>query len=113
MVSAVSGGHATFTGTPGQIADAWAHYVRSRAVDGFNITPHLLPASLAHIVDKIVLELQDRGLYRTKYEGTTPREHLPLPPLRVPGGRRRPAGQLTANRAGTWVLARFAAGTWG
>ena len=53
-------------------------------MDGFNITPHLLPASLADIVDKIVPELQDRGLYRTKYEGTTLREPLALPPLRVP-----------------------------
>jgi hypothetical protein len=78
----VSGGHATFTGTPGQIADAWARYVRTRAVDGFNITPHLLPSSLADIVDKVVPELQDRGVYRTGYEGRTLREHLALPPLR-------------------------------
>jgi alkanesulfonate monooxygenase SsuD/methylene tetrahydromethanopterin reductase-like flavin-dependent oxidoreductase (luciferase family) len=81
LVLAVSGGHATFVGTPGQIADAWAHYVGSGAVDGFNITPHLLPASLADIVDKVVPELQDRGVYRTEYEGTTLREHLALPPL--------------------------------
>jgi alkanesulfonate monooxygenase SsuD/methylene tetrahydromethanopterin reductase-like flavin-dependent oxidoreductase (luciferase family) len=79
LVLAVSEGHATFTGTPGQIADTWAHYVRSRAVDGFNITPHLLPSSLADIVDKVVPELQDRGVYRTQYEGTTLREHLALP----------------------------------
>jgi alkanesulfonate monooxygenase SsuD/methylene tetrahydromethanopterin reductase-like flavin-dependent oxidoreductase (luciferase family) len=81
LVLEVSGGHATFAGTPGQIADTWAHYVRTGAVDGFNITPHLLPSSLADIVDKVVPELQDRGVYRTQYAGTTLREHLDLPPL--------------------------------
>jgi alkanesulfonate monooxygenase SsuD/methylene tetrahydromethanopterin reductase-like flavin-dependent oxidoreductase (luciferase family) len=91
LVLEVSGGHATFTGTPGQIADTWAHYVRTRAVDGFNITPHLLPASLADIVDKVVPELQDRGVYRTDYEGTTLREHLALPPLRPAATARRKA----------------------
>jgi alkanesulfonate monooxygenase SsuD/methylene tetrahydromethanopterin reductase-like flavin-dependent oxidoreductase (luciferase family) len=88
LVLEVSGGHATFTGTPGQIADTWAHYVRSRAVDGFNVTPHLLPSSLADIVDKIVPELQDRGVYRTEYEGSTLREHLALPPLQAAVSRK-------------------------
>ena len=82
LVLEVSGGHASFIGTPGQIADTWAHYVRTGAADGFNITPHLLPASLADIVGKVVPELQDRGVYRTEYTGTTLREHLDLPPLR-------------------------------
>ncbi len=69
-------------GTPGQIAEQWVHYVRTRAVDGFNITPHLLPDSLTDIVELLVPELQERGAYRTAYEGTTLREHLALP--RVP-----------------------------
>jgi alkanesulfonate monooxygenase SsuD/methylene tetrahydromethanopterin reductase-like flavin-dependent oxidoreductase (luciferase family) len=92
LVLAVSGGHATFTGTPSQIADTWARYVRTRAVDGFNITPHLLPSSLADIVDKVVPELQDRGVYRTGYEGTTLREHLALPALRPAATAARKAG---------------------
>ncbi|WP_410573281.1 LLM class flavin-dependent oxidoreductase [Amycolatopsis sp. cmx-4-61] len=68
-----------FVGTPGQVADEWARYVRTRAVDGFNISPHLVPAALDDIVDRLVPELQDRGVYRTEYQGTTLREHLALP----------------------------------
>jgi FMN-dependent oxidoreductase (nitrilotriacetate monooxygenase family) len=74
-----------FVGTPGQVADDWARYVRDRAVDGFNISPHLVPASLDEIVDKLVPELQDRGVYRTAYDSTTLREHLALPSATTSG----------------------------
>lgn len=77
----VSPGHASFVGTPAQIADEWTRYVRTRAVDGFNILPHLVPTSLTEIVDKLVPELQDRGVYRTEYQGSTLREHLQLPAI--------------------------------
>ncbi|WP_436758330.1 NtaA/DmoA family FMN-dependent monooxygenase [Streptosporangium sp. V21-05] len=79
LVRRVTPQHRSFVGTPSQIADEWTHYVRTRAVDGFNITPHLVPSSLEDIVDKLVPELQERGAYRTAYEGTTLREHLALP----------------------------------
>jgi FMN-dependent oxidoreductase (nitrilotriacetate monooxygenase family) len=75
----VAPGHSTFVGTPAAIADQWVHYVRTRAVDGFNITPHLIPNSLVDIVDTLVPELQERGAYRTEYTGSTLREHLSLP----------------------------------
>jgi alkanesulfonate monooxygenase SsuD/methylene tetrahydromethanopterin reductase-like flavin-dependent oxidoreductase (luciferase family) len=81
----VTPGHASFVGTAAQVADEWTRYVRTRAVDGFNILPHLLPSSLNDIVDKLVPELQERGAYRTRYEGTTLREHLALPPLATEG----------------------------
>ncbi|GAB3282573.1 NtaA/DmoA family FMN-dependent monooxygenase [Kineosporia babensis] len=71
----------SFVGTPAQIADLWVHYVRARAVDGFNLTPYLLPSSLTDVVDKLVPELQERGAYRTAYQGSTLREHLDLPPI--------------------------------
>jgi hypothetical protein len=80
----VSPGRPTFVGTPSQVADEWTHYVRTRAVDKFNITPHLLPASLVDIVEKLVPELQERGVYRTEYKGSTLREHLDLPPVDLP-----------------------------
>uniref|UniRef100_A0AAU3GKT2 NtaA/DmoA family FMN-dependent monooxygenase n=1 Tax=Streptomyces sp. NBC_01401 TaxID=2903854 RepID=A0AAU3GKT2_9ACTN len=81
LVLEVSPGHSSFVGTPSAIADEWTRYVSTRAVDGFNLLPHLLPASVTDIVDKLVPELQERGVYRTAYTGTTLREHLDLPPL--------------------------------
>jgi alkanesulfonate monooxygenase len=38
-----------------------------------------LPEGLDDFVDKVVPELQRRGLFRTEYEGTTLRDHLGLP----------------------------------
>ncbi len=38
-----------------------------------------LPGGLDDFVDKVVPELQRRGLFRTEYEGTTLRENLGLP----------------------------------
>nr|WSX74882.1 NtaA/DmoA family FMN-dependent monooxygenase [Streptomyces sp. NBC_00899] len=81
LVREVSARRPPFVGTASQIADEWTRYVRTRAADGFNIVPQALPSSLTDIVDKVVPELQERGAYRTAYEGTTLREHLALPPL--------------------------------
>ncbi|MCY1139744.1 LLM class flavin-dependent oxidoreductase [Actinoplanes sp. Pm04-4] len=71
--------HNAFVGTPGQIADEWTRYHDDHVVDGFNILPQQLPGTIEDIVDKLVPELQERGLYRTAYTGTTLREHLELP----------------------------------
>ncbi|XVQ89022.1 NtaA/DmoA family FMN-dependent monooxygenase [Microbispora siamensis] len=79
LVRRVTPRERAFVGTPSQVADEWVRYVRTRAVDGFNISPHLLPSSLEDIVNKLVPELQERGVYRTEYTGTTLREYLDLP----------------------------------
>jgi hypothetical protein len=52
-----------------------------------------VPSSLTDTVDKLVPELQERGAYRTEYEGTTLREHLGLPPARP-----KPVHALTSAR---------------
>ena len=57
---------------------SWGRYVRTRAVDGFNLLPQLLPGTIEDVVDRLVPELQERGIYRTEYEGSTLREHLDL-----------------------------------
>ncbi|KOG34935.1 MULTISPECIES: NtaA/DmoA family FMN-dependent monooxygenase [Streptomyces] len=68
-------------GTPAGLAEKFARFARHGAVDGFNITPYLIPDGLDDIVDLLVPELQERDVYRTAYTGTTLREHLELPPV--------------------------------
>jgi hypothetical protein len=47
--------------------------------DGFNIMFPYVPQGLEDFVDKVVPELQRRGLFRREYEGKTLRENLGLP----------------------------------
>ena len=49
------------------------------ACDGFNLTPAHFPESLDDFVELVVPELQERGLFRTQYTGTTLRGHFGLP----------------------------------
>ena len=72
-------GHRTLTGTPEQVADTLEDWFRTGAADGFNIMPPLLPGLLEVFVDQVVPILQERGLFRRDYEGTTLREHYGLP----------------------------------
>lgn len=71
-------GHRTFTGTPEQLADQLELWWREGAADGFNIMPPAMPADFQVFVDHVVPILQERGLFRTEYEGTTLREHYGL-----------------------------------
>ena len=72
-------GGLTMVGTPATIADQMEEWLMTNACDGFNIMFPFLPAGLEDFVDKVVPELQRRGLFRTEYEGTTLRENLGLP----------------------------------
>jgi len=64
------------------VADLLARYADEHVVDGFNVSPWLIPSGLDDIVDRLVPELQERGVYPTEYRGDTLREHLGLrPPL--------------------------------
>jgi alkanesulfonate monooxygenase len=47
--------------------------------DGFNVVFPYLPQGLIDVTERLVPELQRRGLFRSEYEGTTLREHLGLP----------------------------------
>lgn len=68
-----------FVGTPVTIADQMEEWLMSDASDGFNIMFPFLPAGLDVFVDRVIPELQRRGLFRREYEGRTLRENLGLP----------------------------------
>ena len=53
-------------------------HVQADAADGFILVPHLTPGGLDEFVDRVVPLLQERGVFRTDYTGTTLREHLEL-----------------------------------
>jgi FMN-dependent oxidoreductase (nitrilotriacetate monooxygenase family) len=66
-------------GTPAMIADQMEEWLVSRASDGFNVMFPYVPGGLDEFVDRVVPELQRRGIYRRDYEGRTLRENLGLP----------------------------------
>ncbi len=66
-------------GTPALIADQMEEWLVTAGCDGFNVMFPYLPGGLDDFVDRVVPELQRRGLFRREYEGTTLRENLGLP----------------------------------
>jgi len=72
-------GGLSFVGTPETIADSMQEWLEGEACDGFNVMFPFVPEGLDAVVDRVVPELQRRGIFRTRYEGTTLRDHLGLP----------------------------------
>jgi FMN-dependent oxidoreductase (nitrilotriacetate monooxygenase family) len=72
-------GHNVVHGTPLQIADTMQEWFEHGAADGFNVMPPLYPQLLEEFTSTVVPILQDRGLFRTEYAGSTLREHYGLP----------------------------------
>ena len=68
-----------FVGTAATIADGMAEWLDAEACDGFNLMFSDLPRGLDDVVDRVVPELQRRGLFRRDYEGPTLRDNLGLP----------------------------------
>jgi FMN-dependent oxidoreductase (nitrilotriacetate monooxygenase family) len=66
-------------GTPAMIADQMEEWLLSEGSDGFNVMFPYVPEGLDDFVDRVVPELQRRGLFRREYEGRTLRENLGLP----------------------------------
>jgi alkanesulfonate monooxygenase len=66
-------------GTPQSIADEMEEWLAAEGSDGFNVLFPWLPGGLDDFCQKVVPELQRRGLFRREYEGRTLRENLGLP----------------------------------
>ena len=71
-----STGHQWITGTAATIADQMQAWFEAPACDGFNLNAPYNPEGFERICTKLVPELQNRGLFRTEYEGSTLRDNL-------------------------------------
>ena len=81
QLAQIAGGYGglAMVGTPKTIVDRMEEYFFGNACDGFNIMFPFVPGGLDEFVDRVVPELQRRGLFRRDYEGTTLRDNLGLP----------------------------------
>ena len=84
----------SFVGSPATMAASMERYVRDQVCDGFILVPYLTPGGLDGFADQVVPLLQERGVFRAAYEGTTLREHLGLAPLDEP---RRRVGAIVSD----------------
>jgi FMN-dependent oxidoreductase (nitrilotriacetate monooxygenase family) len=72
-----------FVGTAETVADEIERWFRHGAADGFNYRVGN-PVDFGRFIDRVVPILQERGLFRRDYTGTTLRDHLGLP---IPANR--------------------------
>ncbi|KUN80735.1 NtaA/DmoA family FMN-dependent monooxygenase [Streptomyces griseoruber] len=86
-----TGNRQNFVGTPETVARTIDEYVQADASDGFILVPHITPTGLDEFADKVVPLLQEKGVFRTEYEGTTLRDHLGLA---LPDSRPRSSGGI-------------------
>jgi alkanesulfonate monooxygenase SsuD/methylene tetrahydromethanopterin reductase-like flavin-dependent oxidoreductase (luciferase family) len=68
----------TLVGSPATVARQINTLVQADASDGFILVPHITPDGLDEFAATVVPLLQERGVFRTEYEGTTLRDHLGL-----------------------------------
>lgn len=87
-------GRQSFIGSPRTVADTINTFVQADASDGFILVPHITPGGLDPFVDRVVPLLQERGVFRTEYTGSTLRDHLGLAPL---------AARSTGSNPATWA----------
>jgi FMN-dependent oxidoreductase (nitrilotriacetate monooxygenase family) len=71
-------GRQSFVGAPSTVAEAINELVQADASDGFILVPYITPGGLDEFADSVVPLLQERGVFRTDYEGVTLRDNLGL-----------------------------------
>jgi FMN-dependent oxidoreductase (nitrilotriacetate monooxygenase family) len=71
-------GRQNFIGSPSTVAESINHLVQNDASDGYILVPHVTPSGLDAFVDTVVPLLQERGVFRSDYTGSTLRDHLGL-----------------------------------
>ncbi|CAO5189159.1 putative FMNH2-utilizing oxygenase [Frankia sp. AiPs1] len=74
-------GRQQFVGSARTVAETINHFVQSKASDGFILVPHITPGGLDEFADTVVPLLQEWGVFRSEYVGSTLRDHLGLAPL--------------------------------
>ncbi len=79
MRSAAGKHHWSIIGSVTQVADQLEEWFIGGGADGFNVLPSDVPGAYLTLVDKLVPELQRRGLFRNEYSGRTLRDNLGLP----------------------------------
>ena len=84
-----------FVGTPRQVAEQINTWVQARAADGFVVNPSVVPSGIGDFADRVVPELQEMGVYRTEYSGSTLAEHLAE---QLPGAAERAAVPADTSR---------------
>jgi FMN-dependent oxidoreductase (nitrilotriacetate monooxygenase family) len=75
---AAARGHLLLIGSAAQVADVLESWFRAGAADGFNVMPPFFPKQFDDFVDQVVPILQERGVFRADYTGSTLRDHLGL-----------------------------------
>lgn len=65
-----------FVGTATQVADQMQEWFTSGGCDGFVLAATHLPGAFEEFTRMVVPVLQERGLFRSEYPGTTLRDHL-------------------------------------
>lgn len=94
-IQAGAQGHHVFVGTPSEAADLMQDWFESRGCDGWNLIPPFLPGPAFDCLDRLVPELQRRGLFQSAYQGDgTLRGSLGLdrPAFRSRGSQARRVG---------------------